>query len=111
MSRFLEIQRDRIHAWRKRRDLRRTIGRTNTDEAEARIAAIWQEFQGDEEMAKAAVNRWAEHRYREAGSIVTIVALVQLAVLVYRILKHFGYLHPSPEQLESVFLEPINGTD
>jgi hypothetical protein len=107
MSRFLEIQRDRIHAWRQRRDLRRTIGVENVAEAESRIVAIWQEFDGDEEIAKAAVNRWAEMRYRDAGSIITIVALVQLAILIYRILKHFGWLCPNPEQLESIFLEPI----
>ena len=71
--------------------------------ADRMTAEIWSENPdiGDAELI---TTKTMEMQGRQLGfDPATIMLIIQLAILVYKALKHFGVLHPTPELIAAMF--------
>jgi hypothetical protein len=91
--------RDRMQARRLRRKL--------TPEARLHVdrmaAAIWSDY-ADIGSAEIETRRTMEMQGSRLGfDPATILMIIQLCILIYKALKHFGVLQPTPEFIAAMF--------
>jgi len=97
-------RRDRAEARRLRGRLIEHHGQESFDAAVNVIVDCWRET-GDIGMAEKLLRQTLKAREKELGSIATVVALIQLAFLIYRFLKWMEWLSPSPDQLQTIYVD------
>jgi len=91
--------RDRMQARRLRRKLT-PEGRLFVDRL---TAEVWSE-NPDIGEAEIVTTKTLEMQGRQLGfDPATILMIVQLCILIYKALKHFGVLNPSPELVAALF--------
>jgi len=108
MSRVSVVQhlRNKHEARRQRRELREKYGRARVVLAEADMRECLIEADGDaEKAADLFEQRWRRLHDDGPASIAMIVLFLQLALVIYQILSHLGYLKPTPDQFEQVYAE------
>ena len=85
------------------RRLRRQLTPETRLFADRMTAEIWTEC-NDIGEAELVTTKTMEMQGRQLGfDPATIMLIIQLAILIYKALKHFGVLNPTPELIAAMF--------